>query len=72
MPYTTSSCGGRENCPNNVDWITAHALRANHYTYLALLSEVSHVSTSKNRSITLRDFLLKSTAKLQTFPDMAK
>ena len=56
----------------SADVKTVHAICANHYTILADLLESSYVSDCKNRSITLRDFLLKSTAKLQRIIDMAK
>lgn len=62
--YTTSLVEGREKIPLKKMQQTAHAIRAKPLYSRLLHLKISHVFNYKNRGITLRDFLLKSAAKV--------
>ncbi len=64
VPYTTSSNDGPEKYLEIKMQITAHAIREKPLHLLASLENFSGFH-SQDEDITLRDFLLKSTAKVR-------
>jgi hypothetical protein len=71
VPRTTSPNGGLENTLKRRNENSPRLNARSRHTILAFHRSVSSFH-SQDEDTTLRDFLLKSTAKVQTFPDMDK